>query len=68
MRGSYIQETSIPYIQGGPLCDNYVFSEVHFHWGYKDCCGAEHIIDGKRFVLSTYVFLQRNTVGLRGEG
>lgn len=35
-----------PYLSGGPLLGNYVFSQLHFHWGSNDMEGSEHTIDG----------------------
>ncbi|RLU20790.1 hypothetical protein DMN91_007404, partial [Ooceraea biroi] len=35
-----------PYLCGGPYIDNYVFSQIHFHWGRTDMDGSEHYVDG----------------------
>lgn len=39
-----------PYITGGPLIGNYIFSQIHFHWGCNDMEGSEHTIDGTQYV------------------
>lgn len=36
-----------PYLTGGPLEGNYVFSQVHFHWGPNDSKGSEHTVSGE---------------------
>lgn len=38
-----------PYLCGGPLVGNYIFSQLHFHWGKTDMDGSEHHVDGGRF-------------------
>ncbi|XP_067205284.1 carbonic anhydrase 7-like isoform X2 [Linepithema humile] len=35
-----------PYLCGGPFAGNYVFSQIHFHWGKTDMSGSEHYVDG----------------------
>ncbi|EEZ98484.1 Carbonic anhydrase 3-like Protein [Tribolium castaneum] len=44
-----------PYISGGPLLGNYVFSQLHFHWGKNDGEGSEHTIDGVRYPIEMHV-------------
>lgn len=41
-----------PYISGGPLQSDYVFKQLHFHWGVNNNVGSEHTINGKRLVIS----------------
>ncbi|KAL1132589.1 hypothetical protein AAG570_010541, partial [Ranatra chinensis] len=37
---------AVPSLTGGPLLDEYAFSQLHFHWG-GDCQeGSEHTVDG----------------------
>ena len=38
-----------PYLCKGPLEGNYVFAQVHFHWGENEMRGSEHFVDGARF-------------------
>ncbi|XP_076629943.1 carbonic anhydrase 1 [Colletes latitarsis] len=35
-----------PYLCGGPFAENYIFSQIHFHWGENEMNGSEHYIDG----------------------
>jgi hypothetical protein len=44
-------QTKRPYICGGPFLDNYIFSQMHFHWGQTNMNGSEHYADGGRFHL-----------------
>ncbi|XP_054276138.1 uncharacterized protein LOC128995220 isoform X2 [Macrosteles quadrilineatus] len=46
--------TPWPCLRGGSLVDDYMFAELHFHWGHKDCCGAEHIIDKQRHTMEAH--------------
>lgn len=41
----------IPSITGGPLQGQYVFQQLHFHWGTSNCAGSEHILNGIRLVI-----------------
>lgn len=36
---------------------NYVFSQLHFHWGYNNMEGSEHTIDGSHMPLEMHVVL-----------
>uniref|UniRef100_A0A1B6MLQ1 Alpha-carbonic anhydrase domain-containing protein n=1 Tax=Graphocephala atropunctata TaxID=36148 RepID=A0A1B6MLQ1_9HEMI len=54
LRVSLLKSTSLPYLQGGPFVGDYVFYEMHFHWGIKDCCGTEHVIDGQRYAVEAH--------------
>lgn len=45
-----------PTISGGPLLNSeYVFAQLHFHWGSDDTCGSEDKIDGKSFPLELHI-------------
>ncbi|XP_070172067.1 carbonic anhydrase 1 [Polyergus mexicanus] len=35
-----------PYLCDGPFVGNYIFSQLHFHWGKTDMNGSEHYVDG----------------------
>ncbi|XP_068234635.1 uncharacterized protein [Palaemon carinicauda] len=37
------------YIEGGGLFSEYVFLQLHFHWGSDDTQGSEHTLDGKKY-------------------
>lgn len=40
-----------PYLSGGPYEGNYVFAQIHFHWGENEMKGSEHSVDGARFEI-----------------
>lgn len=42
-------------MNGGPLEDDYVLLQLHFHWGHNDSLGSEHTIDGRRFPLEMHL-------------
>lgn len=46
-----------PYLCGGPFVSNYVFSQIHFHWGKTDMNGSEHYVDGGRFYFVAFVYI-----------
>ncbi|XP_034944058.1 putative carbonic anhydrase 5 [Chelonus insularis] len=39
------QENHHPLLTGGPLSNNYIFSQFHFHWGPNEMVGSEHYVD-----------------------
>lgn len=49
LRGQW-PDNEIPFISGGPLQSQYIFNQLHFHWGINNQEGSEHTIHGKRFV------------------
>ncbi|XP_057325336.1 carbonic anhydrase 7-like isoform X1 [Microplitis mediator] len=44
-----------PYISGGPLQSDYVFKQLHFHWGVNNNEGSEHTINGQSFPLEMHL-------------
>lgn len=45
-----------PIISGGPLGQGeYVFSQLHFHWGNNDTHGSEDEIDGKTYPMEMHM-------------
>lgn len=44
-----------PFLTGGPFLGNYVFSQLHFHWGADNMEGSEHAIDGGKLPLEMHV-------------
>lgn len=55
LSGKWNQER--PYVSEGPFLGNYVFSQLHFHWGHNDAEGSEHTIDGVSAPLEMHVVL-----------
>lgn len=37
-----------PFLRNGPLLGDYIFSQMHFHWGPLEEGGSEHTFDGIR--------------------
>lgn len=37
--------TERPYLEGGPLYEKHVLSQIHFHWGPNFMKGSEHSVD-----------------------
>lgn len=50
-----------PYIKHGPLCENYLLEQIHFHWGSKDHTGSEHTVNGKIFSMEMHVVHYRQS-------
>jgi carbonic anhydrase len=40
-----------PSITGSNFGDEFVLHQLHFHWGYNDYQGSEHLIDYEKFPL-----------------
>ena len=38
-------------LSGGHLPEDYVFEQLHFHWGEDADEGSEHFIDGNAFPM-----------------
>ncbi|CAG9137569.1 unnamed protein product [Plutella xylostella] len=38
-------KTERPYLEGGPLLDKHVLSQIHFHWGATMMEGSDHSVD-----------------------
>lgn len=48
INAEFDQET--PYINSGPLTDDYIFSQIHFHWGENNTTGSGHAVSGVRYL------------------
>ncbi|KAF7993630.1 hypothetical protein HCN44_010225 [Aphidius gifuensis] len=57
---------NVPYISGGPLLDDYVFGQIHFHWGPNDTYGAEHTMHGFTFPLEMHMVHYKRPYGSIG--
>ncbi|XP_054288225.1 carbonic anhydrase 2-like [Macrosteles quadrilineatus] len=44
-----------PYLNGGALEGNYVFSQIHFHWGSSEHEGSEHTVRGICYPMEMHV-------------
>ena len=44
-------ESNRSYLRDGPFKGQYVFAQMHFHWGPNDETGSEHSVDGVKYVL-----------------
>ncbi|XP_015115602.1 carbonic anhydrase 2-like [Diachasma alloeum] len=56
-------QTSLPYMTGGPLYSEYVFTQLHFHWGEDDSVGSEHTADGSSFPLEMHMVHWKRAYG-----
>uniref|UniRef100_A0A1B6C4J9 Alpha-carbonic anhydrase domain-containing protein n=1 Tax=Clastoptera arizonana TaxID=38151 RepID=A0A1B6C4J9_9HEMI len=50
-----------PHLSGGPLLNNYVFSQLHFHWGIDENEGSDHTIDGISYPMEMHVVFFKST-------
>uniref|UniRef100_A0A1B6GVU7 Alpha-carbonic anhydrase domain-containing protein n=1 Tax=Cuerna arida TaxID=1464854 RepID=A0A1B6GVU7_9HEMI len=60
-------EHEMPYVSSGPLTDNYVFSQIHFHWGEHNETGSGHAVDGIRYPLEMHVIHLKKDYTTLGE-
>ncbi|KAG7308239.1 hypothetical protein JYU34_006914 [Plutella xylostella] len=44
-----------PRVRGGPLEGDYVFSQMHFHWGDNDTLGSEDKINHRSFPMELHM-------------
>ncbi|CAL4091117.1 unnamed protein product [Meganyctiphanes norvegica] len=51
--------------QGG-LKDDYIFAQMHFHWGADSAQGSEHTIDGVRYPLEMHIVNYKASYGNLG--
>lgn len=59
--GTEYKGGEIPYVHGGPLPMPYKLSQFHFHWGQNDAIGAEHLINGHRYIMEMHaVHIKQN--------
>lgn len=48
--------SSAPTISGGPLQGTYTFAEVHFHWGFEENPGSQHLVDYRQMPAEMHFF------------
>ncbi len=49
------QDDALPSISGGELNGEYIFHQLHFHWGHDDTRGSEHVIDNIRYEAELHI-------------
>ena len=42
-------------LSGGDLPEDYIFAQLHFHWGTTDSEGSEHTVDGHEYPLEVRI-------------
>ena len=42
-------------MSGGDLPEDYIFAQLHFHWGTTDSEGSEHTVDGHEYPLEVRI-------------
>ncbi|KYM99677.1 Carbonic anhydrase 1 [Cyphomyrmex costatus] len=47
-------ESKAATLSGGPLQDNYVFEQLHFHWGENDYEGSEDLVNNHSFPMEMH--------------
>ncbi|XP_077290150.1 carbonic anhydrase 7-like [Arctopsyche grandis] len=52
-----------PKISDGPLVGEYVFSQLHFHWGNNDSVGSEDRINNKSFPMELHIVFYKKEYG-----
>ena len=50
----------MPLIRGGGLTDDYIFQQLHFHWGTVLHPGSEHVIGFRKYPLTELHFFFRS--------
>lgn len=50
-----VQTSELATVSGGPLSGNYVFSQLHFHWGANDSVGSEDLINNQSFPMELHM-------------
>ncbi|KDR19857.1 hypothetical protein L798_05105, partial [Zootermopsis nevadensis] len=50
-------------VSGGPLKGNYLFTQLHFHWGSNDSMGSEDTINNHTFPLELHIVMYKKDYG-----
>lgn len=50
-----VQNEPHPRVRGGPLDGDYIFSQMHFHWGDNDTFGSEDKINHRSFPMELHM-------------
>ncbi|XP_037868752.1 putative carbonic anhydrase 3 [Bombyx mori] len=52
-----------PRVRGGPLDGDYIFSQMHFHWGDNDTFGSEDTINHRSFPMELHMVFFKEEYG-----
>lgn len=58
-----VNMTKMASVTGGPLHGNYVFTQLHFHWGNNDSVGSEDTINNHTFPLELHIVTYKEEYG-----
>lgn len=56
-----------PRVRGGPLDSDYIFSQMHFHWGDNDTFGSEDKINHRSFPMELHMVFFKEEYGSPSE-
>nr|CAD7206449.1 unnamed protein product [Timema douglasi] len=59
LRAEWPPPMEAPYHWYLPGDEEYVFDQLHFHWGAEDLVGSEHTLNNERFPLEMHVVHHR---------
>lgn len=48
-------DSNVPNIQAGGLKSEYMFQQLHFHWGSEDSKGSEHTLNNKVYPMEMHL-------------
>ncbi|PNF41170.1 Carbonic anhydrase 2 [Cryptotermes secundus] len=63
LRAKWARKEDTPYHWSAPSSEEYVFEQLHFHWGQDDHSGSEHMLNNERFALEMHVVHYRRDLG-----
>ena len=46
---------NMPYATGSNLNGSYAFSGFHWHWGFSDHQGSEHLLEGNKYPMEIHM-------------
>ncbi|PSN47515.1 hypothetical protein C0J52_02237 [Blattella germanica] len=59
----HLNMSKMASLSGGPLHGNYIFSQLHFHWGSNDSMGSEDTINNHTFPLELHMVMYKEDYG-----
>jgi hypothetical protein len=57
LTAKWARKEDTPYHWSAPSSEEYVFEQLHFHWGQDDHSGSEHMLNNERWVTSAEIRL-----------